>query len=639
MESTASGDLNPVLCICESAACVESLIALDTNAEFEVVSLSAEASFHLSQAGREFRQLRNLACLTRAPLAPSQRQVTYDLVMDKFVEAVDQLSTSTEIPGDLFDPWSYLFKIGIDNALLVASAVMDLSLSKRSKVFLPIAGSIWTDDVGLVSPSCNLTGLLLSRHLDLKWSHVEYWSGERAKAPKRISTSFGQIVHPQRTLSSLRRGFLAISSLPLLSRFLDHGSAALTRFRASRRRHLPLVLGFNSRESRALRDTGREGKCALVTTRTFFQPNVDRVFGEQVVEALASDSHLREALNFSGIDAWIPLEPSLRFVAERVPAVVKRAKLIEKRLGQVQPRLIVVDSMSPFNVDLPSIRGAARALGIEIACWMHGGYGANEAAAGYDEVDLRLADIHIVYGRVTQERNSAQFGRGEASHNFGHKLVVVGGSPYLESRLLKTTTSRPKTSMPTVTFLLGPRYARNQFYHGYSRNGVEDGLFEETCQIFEFLKRHQDTFRIVVKDYPRSDLAEVWKETLCDSKIAFISSERSLEEVLHDSDLVIVNWISTTFFQTLLAKKPVILWDNGDLRPSVKEELLQHGILATEISEFQLLLESWLSDGRYKDMRIEEIRKLFISKVSECDRSPLDDILESVAIESPFEEI
>lgn len=614
------------LYICETSACVEALIAERLVEDRLIVSWSAEASAALELAGIEFFELRSFQLSARPMMDDQQRLELYLDVADRVSGGVSQVVGHEEIVRRLLDPSLYLLKIALDVCLLNIWALQRLEVGKRVRVFAPAPTPVVSDSIGLISSSCSLLGALLAGLPELSPDSLVHWKTSVDDCVQHPGTSFGQFLHPHRVGKLARRLYSTTLRLPLIPGLLDWSTYRYALIRSKSSKYKRSIIGWNSREVKALCDSVRSKSAPIVTVRSHFDAKCRPDVGDLVVGILKSDQELRRRLTISGTDCWIAVEPVIRFLADRVTSCLSRSRTLEKRLRKLNPSLILVDSMSPFNADLAPLRVAATRAGIQMACWMHGGYGANESAAGYDVVDLRLSDVHIVYGQVTKRLLEAASRTLRSAGAVEPRKVVIGGSPFLESRFLGLRVTSTRNSVRRIALLLGPRYARNQFYFGYPRFGVEDGLWRENLRLVEYLDKLGEAAEVIVKDYPTSDQMKMWKYRLSKTRLKYVSNELTIEEVLLSSDLVLTTWISTTFFQALISGTPVVVWDDGDIREDLKRQLIELNVLVTDLELVPEVLDYWLSDQKLEEFPINPLREMFLEDSQTASVGILDEL-------------
>ena len=96
-------------------------------------------------------------------------------------------------------------------------------------------------------------------------------------------------------------------------------------------------------------------------------------------------------------------------------------------------------------------------------------------------------------------------------------------------------------------------YQHNQTYFPDNGSGIyDDNILTE--EVLNILKEFQNSYDIVFKDYPYPTDMGFWKEYLHDNgfnKVRYVSNELPLNKILENNQLVILPWMSTTFFQSL----------------------------------------------------------------------------------------
>ena len=121
---------------------------------------------------------------------------------------------------------------------------------------------------------------------------------------------------------------------------------------------------------------------------------------------------------------------------------------------------------------------------------------------------------------------------------------------------------------PTILFIAGLLYERNSFYFGRYREKSETSIWEFHHDIFLLLKKYQNKYNIILKDYPGwHGKSSLWKKILKDinaDKIQYISNEHTVNDLLRISDLNIMPWVSTTFFESLYFDADIFFIEDKD---------------------------------------------------------------------------
>jgi len=148
---------------------------------------------------------------------------------------------------------------------------------------------------------------------------------------------------------------------------------------------------------------------------------------------------------------------------------------------------------------------------------------------------------------------------------------------------------------------MGFNYKRNNFYFGRNRERRETLLWESIYEILCILKKFQNKYNIIFKDYPegRKDL---WKGVLKDigaNKISYISKESTVNDLLRISDLNIMPWISSTFFEALYFDSDIFVLEEDVFEKAIEEKFKKEIFYFEKIDEFNLNLTKYLEEEKF----------------------------------------
>ena len=142
---------------------------------------------------------------------------------------------------------------------------------------------------------------------------------------------------------------------------------------------------------------------------------------------------------------------------------------------------------------------------------------------------------------------------------------------------------------------------RNHFYFGRNREKFETSLWELHYDILNLLKKYQNKYNIIFKDYPEGHKS-LWKKVLIDinaDKILHVSSEHSVNSLLKISDLNIMPWISTTFFQALYFDADIFVLEEDIFEKPFEERLKDEIFYFKNNQKFLLELSKYLEVGNF----------------------------------------
>jgi len=331
-------------------------------------------------------------------------------------------------------------------------------------------------------------------------------------------------------------------------------------------------------------------------------------------ERLFSDDGLRSFLSYRSIDFSAPLYKCILFFAEKLGYLLDQCKKAFKLLDKLQLHCVVFHTMAPFYPPNIFIQNYCRQKNIPYYCWMHGGYGAYYSLAGYDVVDYRLCDRHVVYGEVLKDLMlNEKCIINELDVNIAIADLRVNGSPFFDE--LYRSYKRPRNARKKVLFSIGNKYQHNQFYFGFNRPNSEMSIWDAHYEILKTLTKYQDRYDIIVKDYPYSESAPLWQgilEDLSAHKVDYIREERNFFDLLVEADMHIFTWVSTTFFQSLYTDADIFLYDNSDLTDESRDVIGKYVAFSDDIKTFNKMLAAYLEAGNFYTQDKTELRNYYL---------------------------
>ena len=288
----------------------------------------------------------------------------------------------------------------------------------------------------------------------------------------------------------------------------------------------------------------------------------------------------------------------------------------KKILKRKKPECIIFQSMSPFYSPNVFFRKACKDLNIPFANWVHGGYFTN-SLPGYDIVDYRLCNNHISYGESLDDLiNDKNCILNKLNFQKKQKIFPVGSARFdydNKNRIKKNESLNNKK--PTILFMAGCVIDKNQFYFGYNREKNEHSLWELHYEILLILKKYQDRYNIIFKDYPNG-FSDMWKKVLNDigaTKISYISDKKKINDLLEISDLNIMPWMSTTFFEALYFNADIFLLDDDIYEKPFIQKLSKEIYCFKNEKNFKSSLENYLIEGSFYQTKKSISKKYFLN--------------------------
>ena len=319
--------------------------------------------------------------------------------------------------------------------------------------------------------------------------------------------------------------------------------------------------------------------------------------------------HLKNKTNFYNLIKYKDISFELIFHEILLKLLGRRNFLLDeyykakKIVNQSKPACVIFQSTVSFNSANITFRKVCIDLKIPFVIWMHGGYGVGYSFPGYDVTDFRFCKNHISYGSFLKDSiadNKCILKKLKPTEN--HNILPVG-SPKLDYENMKKNLN--KISKPnnkkTILFLTGALVNRNRFYFGRNREKFETSLWEFHYDILNLLKKYQNKYNIIFKDYPKGHKG-LWKKVLIDinaDKILYVSSSHSVNSLLRISDLNIMPWISTTFFETLYFDADIFVLEEDIFEKPFEEQLKNEIFYFKNAKNFLSELDKYLEKGNF----------------------------------------
>jgi len=256
---------------------------------------------------------------------------------------------------------------------------------------------------------------------------------------------------------------------------------------------------------------------------------------------------------------------------------------------------------------------------------MHGGYGVGYSFAGYDVTDFRFCNNHISYGPFLKDSaadNKCILKKLEPTKNYN---ILPVGSPKLDHENMKKNLNKilKPNNKKTILFLVGALVNKNHFYFGRNREKFETSLWELHYDILNLLTKYQNKYNIIFKDYPeghKKDYPEghksLWKKVLVDinaDQILYVSSEHSVNGLLRMSDLNIMPWISTTFFEALYFNADIFVLEEDIFEKPFEEQLKNEIYYFKDNKKFLSELEKYLEIGNFYTCNNKNSKNYFVN--------------------------
>ena len=331
----------------------------------------------------------------------------------------------------------------------------------------------------------------------------------------------------------------------------------------------------------------------------------DSSFFKNFMNCLRDETHFFDLIQHKNINFKLIFYEILFKLAQQLDFLLKEHKKAQGVINRIKPRCVIFQTMAPFNSAIVAFRKNCIDFKIPFVTWSHGGYGLTYSLSPYDVTDFRFCKNHISYGPYVKsliEDNRSILKQLKIHEN--QKIFPVGSCKldYINSKENSKKILKENNNKKTILFLSGVNYNKNHFYfRGYNREKLETSLWEFKYDVLYLLKKYQNKYNIIFKDYPNGKKS-LWKTILRDinaDKVLYISNEYSVNDLLRISDLNILPWISTTFFESLYFDADIFVIEKEIYERTFEQKLKGEIFYFENIDKFKFNLQKYLEEGHF----------------------------------------
>ena len=326
----------------------------------------------------------------------------------------------------------------------------------------------------------------------------------------------------------------------------------------------------------------------------------NKIFFENFIKYLKIKTNFLNLIKHKNICFEIVFYEILLQFVKQLNFLIKEYDKTRKIVALMKPVCVIFQSMAPFHLSNVIFRKNCVDLKIPFLVWSHGGCGLTYSIAPYDLTDFRFCRNHIAYGTYLGDLiedkkcilNKLNLGENQ-------KIYPVGSLKLDYDNRKKNF--KKKDDKKTILFLMGFNYKRNNFYFGRNREKRETLLWEFIYDILCILKKYQNKYNIIFKDYPEGRKS-LWKKVLKDidaDKVTYVSNEFTVNDLMRRSDLNILPWISTTFFEALYFDADIFVIEEDVFEKAFEQKLKNEIFYFENADKFKLNLEKYLEDGQF----------------------------------------
>ena len=337
------------------------------------------------------------------------------------------------------------------------------------------------------------------------------------------------------------------------------------------------------------------------------------IFFEQFIYYLKNRTNFFNLIKNKSISFELIFYEILLQFTKQLDFLIKEHYKAKKVMLKLKPTCVIFQSMAPFYLSNILYRKNCIDLKIPFITWSHGGYGLTYSIAPYDPTDFRFCKNHIAYGDYLKDLvMDDKCILKKLNLNKNQKIFPVGSFRFDYDNKVK---NKEKNIKPTILFMMGFNYKKNNFYFGRNREKRETILWELIYEILFLLKKYQNKYNIIFKDYPEGRKS-LWKKILKDinaDKILYISDEYTVNDLLRKSDLNILPWISSTFFEALYFDSDMFVIEEDVFEKAFEEKLKGEIFYFENIKNFKNNLEKYLDDGIFYKYKKNQSKKYLLN--------------------------
>jgi len=299
----------------------------------------------------------------------------------------------------------------------------------------------------------------------------------------------------------------------------------------------------------------------------------------------------------------------------------------KKIVKKLKPSSIIFQTMVPQYSANIVFRKICEDLKIPFATWIHGGTGLTNSLLHYDVTDFRLSKNIISWGVHLEELfKDNKCTLNQLNLHKDIEVFPIGSMRYdYNYKKYFLTKKTKKNSKPIITYVAGSFQQKNQFYFGYNRKQAESFWLTD-YEILKLLIKYQDKYKIIFKDYPRIGNPNLWKQVLNDlnaSNISYIYDEKKLNTLLSTSDLIILPYMSTTFFDSLNSDADIFVVEEDIFEKPFKELLKNEIFYFKDNKQLKIQLEKYLEEGKFYKRNKKNSRNYFLNFSQKNNRNKL----------------
>ncbi len=507
----------------------------------------------------------------------SNQSIKVTELLDKALWNVDQ--RFEDLNWKLFNDFHFIFKVSFDQLYYYSELISKLiEKFNPSEIIVADTGKILLDEFYLIDSKISVLQYLLKTiekvHNKIKINFVTSHKTIKSKIfffkelKKRINNFYNEIV-------------FTIYNYLFRPKYLSIGCIEIKRFQQLFPKKSKSYLNYQQED--------------LIKK---FKNN--EIFFKNLINYLKIKTNFYDLIKHKHIGFEIVFHEILLQFIKQLNFLIKEYHKARRILTLMGPVSVIFQSMAPFYIPNVIFKKNCVDLKIPFLTWSHGGCGLTYSIAPYDPTDFRFCKNHIAYGTYLKDlMEDKKCILNQLDLAKDQKIFPVGSFRFdYDNRKINFKKKKQKK---TILFLVGFNYRRNNFYFGRNREKKETLLWELNYDILCILKKYQSKYNIIFKDYPEGRKS-LWKKVLKDinaDKISYISNEFTVNALLRMSDLNILPWISSTFFEALYFNADIFVIEEDVFEKAFEQKLKNEIFYYKNVDKFKLNLERYLEEGQF----------------------------------------
>jgi len=586
-----------------------------------IVSLDAESSYNLKN--NKIPYYESYEFCDHRKLWLQYKEITDRTI--KITELLDRALWNTDkrfkdLNWKFFNDYHYSLKISFDQLFYYSELILQLIKKfNPEEIVVPGTDKILINDYFLIDTKISVMKYLLQTHEDTS-SKIKITFVLPDKDQKFIISFFNNLENVRRILGErhykefsffIFKDFIKRKILNFFykvvflfnyytnkPKYLSIGSVEVLRYKKLYPKESNSFLSYQHTNFRLQK---------LVSNPVFFKSFIDYLGNETNFYDLIKHDKVSFKLIFHEI--LLKLTKQLDFLLEEYG----KAKKI---INRIKPACVIFQTMTPVNPATVVFRKNCIDNKIPFVTWTHGGFGLTYSLLGHDVTDFRLCKNHISYGNYLEDliKNDKCVLKKLDLYK-DHKILPVGSprfdyenSKQNSRKILKTNNKQ------TVLFFMGSMVKKNHFYFGHDRQKCETENWELHHDILCLLKKYQNKYNIIFKDYSNGN-KNLWKKILKDikaDKILYVSNEYKANDLLRMSSLNIVPWISTIFFEALYFNADIFAIEDDIFDELLKGDLNDEIFYFKSEKNFLFKLDEYLKAGKFYTRNKKNSKNYFL---------------------------